>query len=474
MASGGGLSAPPGDNPMDLDARSESAAEEVHATGQAGEVEQQQQPHAAVYVEADVHMTGVIPDKVDGEQSSAVSTLHPSQKPSISGEKRSIGEKELDTATKGAAALALDDGQAAMEGTGASEIEEGDLKGEGQDQELQYFEGGPFTVVSHKKRYEDYSDDYGGGGAGGSGGWMLSKAQAVAEAQAQIDELAERERIPTKKQTQQYKGRWEVFNSNTVEQIDFMTYVDRMELEAKVEKIRANKQRNQELEERAQALVDEEDKQERERKQGQQKKPKEESVAESGMMAVLQMMMAQQAQQTQCMMQGFQGFATMLAGVSGMAGSSSAAAAAAGATTGPSPLPPPTSSKLGGGDIGALPPAQASGVPLGNQGLINRRYNRGFLVRNRRGEGHVIKGSGTVTGHCNASSGLTCLQFRRVSSLHIPSLVQTIVGSRPLLAEAFTKGAIARQVLAGHLPDVHLLATTHNEDTLPTTGADNP
>ena len=256
-------------------------------------------------------------------------------------------------------------------------------------------------------------------------------------------------------------------NSNTVELIDFMTYVDRMELEAKVEKIRANKQRNQELEERAQALVDEEDKQERERKQGQQKKQKEESVAESGMMAVLYMMMAQQAQQTQCMMQGFQGFATMLAGVSGMAGSSSAATATTtGATTGPPPLPPPTSSKLGGGDIGAPPPAQASGVPLGNQGLINRRYNRGFLVRNRRGEGHVIKGSGTVTRHGGmAFPALTCLQIRRVSSLHIPSLVQTIVGSRPLLAEAFTKGAIARQVLAGHLPDVHLLATTHNEDT---------
>ena len=210
------------------------------------------------------------------------------------------------------------------------------------------------------------------------------------------------------------------------------------------------------------------DKQEKERKQGQQKKLKEEAVVVPGMMAVLQMMMAHQAQQTQCMMQGFHGFASMLAGVSGMAGSSAAAAAAAaapGATTGPPPLPPPTSSKLGGGDIGAPPPAQASGVPLANQGLINRRYNRGFLVRNRRGEGHVIKGSGTVTGHCNASSGLTCLQFRRVSSLHIPSLVQTIVGSRPLLAEAFTKGAIARQVLAGHLPDVHLLATTHNEDT---------
>ena len=209
-----------------------------------------------------------------------------------------------------------------------------------------------------------------------------------------------------------------------------MTYIDRMELEARVEKIRANKQREQELEERA--LVDEEDKQEKERKQGQQKKLKEEAVVVPGMMAVLQMMMAHQAQQTQCMMQGFHGFASMLAGVSGMAGSSAAAAAAAapGATTGPPPLPPPTSSKLGGGDIGAPPPAQASGVPLGNQGLINRRYNRGFLVRNRRGEGHVIKGSGTVTRHGGmAFPALTCLQIRRVSSLHIPSLVQTIVGS---------------------------------------------
>ena len=41
MASGGGLSAPPGDNPMDLDARSGSAAEAI-AAGQTGELEQQQ------------------------------------------------------------------------------------------------------------------------------------------------------------------------------------------------------------------------------------------------------------------------------------------------------------------------------------------------------------------------------------------------------------------------------------------------
>ena len=205
MASGGGLSAPPGDNPMDLDARSGSAAE-AHAAGQAGEVEQQQQPHAAVHVEADVHMTGVIPDKVEGEQSSAVSTLHPSQKPSISGEKRNRGEEELDTATKGAAALALDDGQAAMEGTGASEIEEGDLKGEGQDQEVEYFEGGPFTVVGYKKRCEDYSDDYGGGGAEGSGRRRLSKAQQMAEAQAVLDEIAERQRVPTRSRPRSTRG----------------------------------------------------------------------------------------------------------------------------------------------------------------------------------------------------------------------------------------------------------------------------
>ena len=42
MASGGGLLSPPNDNPMDLDARSGSAAE-AHAAGQAGEVEQLQQ-----------------------------------------------------------------------------------------------------------------------------------------------------------------------------------------------------------------------------------------------------------------------------------------------------------------------------------------------------------------------------------------------------------------------------------------------
>ena len=83
MASGGGLSAPPDGNPMGLDARSGSAAE-VHVTGQAGEVEQQQQPHAAMHVGYDIDMTVVIPDKVEGEQSSVVSTLHPSQQPSIS------------------------------------------------------------------------------------------------------------------------------------------------------------------------------------------------------------------------------------------------------------------------------------------------------------------------------------------------------------------------------------------------------
>ena len=184
-------------------------------------MDQQQQPHAAMHTEYDVDMTGVIPDKVEGEQSSAVSTLHPCQKPSISGEKRNRGEEESDKATKGAVALALDDGQAAMEGTGACEIEEGDLKGEGQDQEVEYFEGGPFTVVGYKKRCEDYSDDYGGGGAEGSGRRRLSKAQQVAKAQAVLDEIAERQRVPTKKQTQEYKGRWEVFYSNTEEQIDF-------------------------------------------------------------------------------------------------------------------------------------------------------------------------------------------------------------------------------------------------------------
>ena len=125
----------------------------------------------------------------------------------------------------------------------------------------------------------------------------------------------------------------------------------------------------------------------------------------------------------------------------------------------------PSSLRAGGGGVGAPAPSKASGVSLGDGGLINQHH-----MKEEAGPGTVWGLGGRTRGSGMWSSitytvpelAPTCLQVLRKGLLPAPPLVLS-QGSIPLLAEAFTKRAIARQVPEPHR--LHVYVPPHTKET---------